>query len=197
MAFAPGQRWISLTEPELGLGTVLRVEHRTVQLAFAATGTVRAYATHAAPLQRAQFRPGDKVAGSGRRFVVERVETNDGVLHYFGANDALAEGELDDVQDVSKADERLINGRVDSPERFDFRATALMQRAQARRSLAWGLMSARIDLIPHQLRVAEIAARRRPVRVLLADEVGLGKTIEAGMILAQLLAGGRIERALI
>jgi ATP-dependent helicase HepA len=197
MAFAPGQRWLSLAEPELGLGTVLRVEHRTVQVAFAATGTVRAYATHAAPLQRAQFRAGDKVAGGGRSFVVERVESSNGVLRYVGAGDVLAEGELDDVQDLSKADERLMAGRVDAAERFDFRAAALMHRAHARRSLAWGLMSARIDLIAHQLRVAEVVARRRPVRVLLADEVGLGKTIEAGMILAQMLAGGRIERALI
>src|ERR1700751_1137817 len=132
MAFAPGQRWLSLAEPELGLGTVLRVEHRTVQLAFAATGTVRAYATHAAPLQRAQFRPGDRVTGHGRRFVVERVENEDGVFRYFGAGDTLAEGELGDVQDLSKADERLIAGRVDPPERFEFRAEALRQRAQGR-----------------------------------------------------------------
>ena len=38
MIFAPGQRWISSAEPELGLGTVLRVEGRTVQFAFPATG---------------------------------------------------------------------------------------------------------------------------------------------------------------
>jgi ATP-dependent helicase HepA len=197
MDFSPGQRWLSLAEPELGLGTVLRVEHRTVQIAYAATGTVRAYATHAAPLQRALFRSGDRVSGAGRSFVVERVESAAGVLRYFGAGHTLAEGELDDVQDLSKADERLIGGRIDPAERFDFRAAALEHRAQARRSLAWGLLSARMDLIPHQLRVAETVLRRRPVRVLLADEVGLGKTIEAGMILAQLLAGGRVARALI
>ena len=40
MLFAPGQRWISTTEPELGLGTVLRVDGRTVQLAFPASGVV-------------------------------------------------------------------------------------------------------------------------------------------------------------
>jgi ATP-dependent helicase HepA len=197
MTFAPGQRWLSLAEPELGLGTVLRVEHRTVQVAFAASGDVRAYATHGAPLQRAQFRPGDRVSGGGRSFIVEQVESDAGVLRYRGAGETLDEGELDDVQDLSKADERLITGRVDPAERFDFRAEALQHRADARRSLAWGLLSARIDLIAHQLRVTEVAARRRPVRILLADEVGLGKTIEAGMILSQLLAGNRIERALI
>src|SRR5204863_1246089 len=71
------------------------------------------------------------------------------------------------------------------------------RRAEARRGPAYGLASARIDLVPHQLRVAEIAAARRPPRVLLADEVGLGKTIEAGMILARLLAAGRVDRALV
>ncbi|HSC11415.1 MAG TPA: SNF2-related protein, partial [Rhodanobacteraceae bacterium] len=197
MPFAPGQRWISLAEPELGLGTVLRIEGRTVQVVFAASGTLRAYATHAAPLQRAQFRPGDKISGGGLSFVVERVESQDGALRYIGAEASLSEGELDDAQDLSRADARLIAGRVDSPDRFDFRASALMRRAQARRSTAWGLMSARIDLIAHQLRVAEVAGSRRPVRVLLADEVGLGKTIEAGMILGQLLASGRIARVLV
>jgi ATP-dependent helicase HepA len=58
-------------------------------------------------------------------------------------------------------------------------------------------LSARIDLIAHQLRVAEVVARRRPVRVLLADEVGLGKTIEAGMILARQIATGRAQRVLV
>ena len=67
MAFAPGQRWISLAEPELGLGTLLRLDGRTVQVAFPASGTVRAYAAHAAPLQRAQFRAGDRISGQGRR----------------------------------------------------------------------------------------------------------------------------------
>ncbi|HEX6833496.1 MAG TPA: RNA polymerase-associated protein RapA, partial [Rudaea sp.] len=197
MAFAPGQRWISLAEPEMGLGTVLRVEGRSVQIVFPAPGVVRHYATHAAPLQRAEFRIGDRITGGGRSFVVEQVERRDGMLRYVGGGDALLEGELDDIQRLSNADERLIAGRIDRVDRFDFRAEALQRRADAQRSPAWGLMSARIDLIPHQLRAAEMAAERRSPRVLLADEVGLGKTIEAGMILARQLASGRAARALI
>ncbi|MBP7625080.1 MAG: hypothetical protein KA763_14020, partial [Xanthomonadales bacterium] len=59
--YVPGQRWISNAEPELGLGTVLRVEGRMVQLVYARTGTSRQYATHSAPLTRAQFRIRDMI----------------------------------------------------------------------------------------------------------------------------------------
>ncbi|HZP66819.1 MAG TPA: DEAD/DEAH box helicase family protein, partial [Rudaea sp.] len=197
MEFMPGQRWLSTAEPELGLGTVLRVEGRSLQVLFAATGVLRQYATHAAPLARAEFRPGDRVGGGGRSFVVERVERDGGLLRYTGDGLSLAEGELDDVQDVGSADARLIAGRVDGNAAFELRRETLVRRAAARRSPAWGVMSARVDLIPHQLRVAEAAAARRPPRVLLADEVGLGKTIEAGLTLARLVATGRIARVLV
>ena len=197
MQYVPGQRWISNAEPELGLGTVLRVEGRTVQLAFPATGVVRQYSMQTAPLSRSEFRPGERVSANGDSFIIEKIESRNGLLHYVVNGRTIAEGELDDVQNVSKADARLIAGRVDSAEQFEFRLETLSRRAESRKSNAFGLMSSRIDLIPHQLRVAEIAASRRPPRVLLADEVGLGKTIEAGMILARLLASGRVSRALI
>ncbi len=197
MHFTPGQRWISNAEPELGLGTILRIEGRSIQVLFAKAGVLRHYAAHAAPLVRAEFRVGQKVSGKGDSFTVERVETHQGLLHYHGGGHDLVEGELDDVQSLSQADERLLSGRLDRPDRFDFRLEALNRRAGARRGIDFGLGAARIALVPHQLRVAQIGASRRPVRVLLADEVGLGKTIEAGMILARLLAAGRVERVLV
>src|SRR5690606_17314582 len=107
------------------------------------------------------------------------------------------EGELDAEQPVSQADARLLSGRVDRNDQFEFRLECLRRRAEARAHPGWGILGARIDLIPHQLRVAEVAASRRPPRLLLADEVGLGKTIEACLIVAQLLASGRAGRCLI
>ncbi len=197
MPFAPGQRWISNAEPELGLGTVVRLDGRTVQVLFATAGVLRHYAKHAAPLTRAEFRVGQKVAGQKHSFVVEQVSTVDGLFVYHNGGRALPEAELDDAQPMSRADERLLSARVDAPHTFDFRVQALTRRAEAMRSPAWGLASARVDLIAHQLRVAGIVAQRRPPRALLADEVGLGKTIEAGMILARLLATGRVARVLV
>ncbi len=195
--FVPGQRWISSAEPELGLGTVLRVEGRGVQVLFAKAGVLRPYAIDSAPLLRAEFRAGQRVAGKGIAFLVERVEIRDGLLIYRGEGRELEEGQLDDEQSVSQADDRLIGGRTDPVAQFELRLEGLQRRATARRSPAWGLGAARIGLVPHQLRVAGIAAARRPPRVLLADEVGLGKTIEAGMIIARQLATGRASRVLL
>ncbi|WP_266169526.1 RNA polymerase-associated protein RapA [Dyella subtropica] len=195
--FVPGQRWISTAEPELGLGTVLRVEGRGVQVLFAKAGVLRPYAADSAPLVRAEFRAGQRVAGKGIAFLVERVEIKDELLIYRGEGRELHEGQLDDEQSVSQADDRLVGGRTDPVAQFDLRVEGLQRRAEARRSAAWGLGAARIGLVPHQLRVAGIAAARRPPRVLLADEVGLGKTIEAGMIMARQLATGRAQRVLV
>lgn len=195
--FVPGQRWISTAEPELGLGTVLRVEGRGVQVLFAKAGVLRPYAIDSAPLVRAEFRAGQRVAGKGVAFLVERVEVRDDLLVYRGEGRELHEGQLDDEQSVSQADDRLIGGRTDPVANFELRMEGLQRRAEARRSPSWGLSAARIGLVPHQLRVAGIAAARRPPRVLLADEVGLGKTIEAGMIVARQLAAGRASRVLV
>ena len=195
--YKPGQRWISTAEPELGLGTVLRVEGRNVQMLFTKAGVLRPYAQDSAPLVRAEFRVGQRVAGKGIAFVVERIEEADGLLVYRGEGRELHEGQLDDEQSISHADERLTGGRVDPVAQFELRLEALKRRAAARRSPAWGLKSARIDLIPHQLRVAGMAASRPAPRVLLADEVGLGKTIEAGMIVARQVASGRATRVLV
>ena len=195
--FVPGQRWFSTAEPELGLGTVLRTAGRGVQIVFTGSGMLRQYAIGSAPLVRAEFRVGDRVQVDGSSVEIAAVEAGD-VLHYLiDGGRRIAEGELDADQPVSQADQRLLAGRSDRNDQFEFRIAALQRRALARAHPGWGVLGARIDLIPHQLRVAEIAAARRPPRLLLADEVGLGKTIEACLVLAQLLAGGRASRALV
>lgn len=195
--FVPGQRWISTAEPELGLGTVLRVEGRAVQVLFATSGVLRQYAQQSAPLLRAAFRAGQQVQSHGRSVCIEQVEERDGLLIYRIGDDQIAEGELDDEQSVSQADERLLAGRVDPVDHFELRLATLERLARNRQSAAYGLQAARIAQFPHQARVADAACAMRAPRVLLADEVGLGKTIEAGMIIARQIASGRAQRVLI
>lgn len=197
MDFIPGQRWVSEAEPELGLGTILRVDDRAIQVLFAKSGVLRNYASHGAPLARAAFRVGQRIAGRGITFVVERIDLRDGLLVYSGEKRELAEGQLDDEQSLSQADARLISTRIDKPHQYELRKQALLAHAAARQSDAWGILSARVDLLPHQLGVVAACMEREHPRVLLADEAGLGKTIEAGMLVARMLATGRASRVLI
>ena len=63
---------------------------------------------------------------------------------------------------------------------------------------AWGVFSrSRIALLPHQLWVCKRVLESWPTRWLVADDVGLGKTIEAGLVLTPLLSSGRVGRLLI
>jgi ATP-dependent helicase HepA len=197
MDYTPGQRWLSEAEPELGLGTVLRTDGRAVQVLFAKSGVVRNYSAHGAPLTRATFRVGQRVAGRGVSFVVERIDLRDGLLVYSGEKRELVEGQLDDEQSLSHADARLISARVDRPHHYELRKQVLLARAVSRRSGAWGILSARVDLLPHQLGVLAACMEREHPRALLADEAGLGKTIEAGMLIARMLATGRATRVLL
>jgi len=65
--FVPGQRWLSTAEPELGLGTVMRLIGRSVQIVFTGSGVVRQYAMDTAPLTRAEFRVGEKRSAAATR----------------------------------------------------------------------------------------------------------------------------------
>jgi len=70
-AFIPGQRWISESEPELGLGTVVRIGNGRVQVEFKAAGETRTYAVEQAPLKRvasASLRLGKQVAELRERY---------------------------------------------------------------------------------------------------------------------------------
>ena len=195
---APGQRWLSTSEPALGLGVVRAVDGDTVTLRFPAAETSRTYAFGTAPLVRASFGVGDTVADrAGQRLTVERVFAHEGVLTYHGGGRQLVEGELLDSLSFVRPDKRLLAGLCDPPRSFDGRMQALVWNSRVRHAPARGFAGARIELLPHQLAiVAETAARLHP-RVLLADEVGLGKTIEACLILQRLHLTGRAGRILI
>ena len=104
---------------------------------------------------------------------------------------------MSDSISFSKPEERLFGGKLDEPADFDLRGEALRRRAEMRRSPVRGLVGARMDLIPHQLFIADEVANRLQPRVLLADQVGLGKMIEACLILHRLILTGRAERVLI
>ena len=196
--YHPGQRWISDSEPELGLGSVTRVNRLTVSLNFGASGEKREYARDNAPLRRVRFHAGDTVKDKdGRSLAIASVSERRGLLSYRGEERELCETALSDAISFNKPEERLFVGQVDAPETFDLRVAALHHQHRRRQSPVRGFPGGRIDLIPHQLYIAAETSGRLLPRVLLADEVGLGKTIEACLILHRLILTGRAQRVLI
>jgi ATP-dependent helicase HepA len=196
--FIPGQRWISESEPELGLGTVMQISGGRVQVDFNAAGESRTYAANSAPLQRVRFRVGETLRTStGESFIVQDVLEQQGRLIYVGEQGPLPESQLDDRMSLQGPRERLRAGRFDSPATFALRRRTLEHLHCLRRSPVRGFIGGRIDLIPHQLYIAQEVAGRHAPRVMLSDEVGLGKTIEACLILHRLLLSGRARRILI
>ncbi|MGD9296754.1 MAG: RNA polymerase-associated protein RapA [Chromatiales bacterium] len=201
--FRPGQRWISIAELQMGLGTISSVEHRTVTVMFLLTGENRHYAIDSAPLVRLLYAPGDRVRSvEGWEMLVDAVEEEDGLMRYIGRRDdgsrsILPEGLLDCQVQLSRPRERLMSGQLDHHKWFELRYRTLRQLSRLNQSDVRGLLGPRTSLLPHQLYIAHEVAKRHAPRVLLADEVGLGKTIEAGLILHQQLLTGRARRVLI
>ena len=196
--FHPGQRWVSESEPELGLGSVRRVSDRTVSIEFGATNETREYARDNAPLRRVQFRVGDSIKNQEEKtLTVQSLTERHGLIFYTDGGQELCETELSDVISFNKPEERLLSAHFDPPEVFDLRFAALGHQHRRRKSTLRGFLGGRIDLIPHQLYIASEVSSRMVPRVLLADEVGLGKTIEACLILHRLILTGRAQRVLI
>ncbi|MES9944592.1 MAG: RNA polymerase-associated protein RapA [Candidatus Thiodiazotropha sp.] len=201
--FLPGQRWISDSESELGLGSIVKCEGRTVTIHFPAVGENRVYAQQGAPLTRVAFTAGDRVESrDGGTLLVKRVVEENGCLTYLGEDQAgeqraLKETDLSDSLRIDQPQQRLSGGQVDPPHWFNLRYHTLRQLGRHLQSPILGLGGPRIDLIPHQLYIAHEVANRPNPRVLLADEVGLGKTIEACLILHHQIMTGRTSRALI
>ena len=204
MSFQIGQRWISDSESEQGLGTVTSVEHRFVTIVFTATGDSRQYAKNDAPLTRVIFNQDDIIPShEGWHLKVESLEENNGVITYHGTHvdseepASLKEIMIDHFIKFNKPHDRLLNGQVDRQDWFQLRKDCLANQFAQQQSDLSGLTGARVSLIPHQLYIAEEVGKRFAPRVLLADEVGLGKTIEAGLIIHQQLVSGRAQRVLI
>ncbi len=203
MSFAIGQRWISETENSLGLGMITALDFRSVTLHFPASDETRIYAVAQAPLTRIALNKGEQLHHqTGWQGEVLDIQEMNGLLFYLvknaqGEEIIVNEKELSPTISFSQAKDRLFSAQIDRSEHFALRyQTLLHQQAQFQSPLR-GLRGNRAGLIPHQLHIAQEVGNRINPRVLLADEVGLGKTIEAGMILQNQLFAEKVQRVLI
>jgi superfamily II DNA or RNA helicase len=92
---------------------------------------------------------------------------------------------------------RMVDGRLGTPLQFALAVTARRYELEHLTNDLVSLGEARVDIKPHQVSVVHRVISNYPHRFLLCDEVGLGKTIEAGMILKELRARGAAGRTLV
>lgn len=196
--WSKGQRCASKGEPTLGLGIIAEVNARQIKVFFPAVDADRVYAKDKAPLRRVIFEVGDTIhSNHGMQMVVGEVKEQNGIVIYLGEEGILPETELDDAIVFSRPDQQLLAGQINKPRAFDLRQRIWKMRSLALSSPVRGFVGPSIQLLPHQLYIAENVSKRFQPRVLLSDEVGLGKTIEAGLIFHRMFVTGAAKRVLI
>ena len=202
--YAIGQKWTSATEPDLGIGQVIKLDFRTVTLLFPVSGEQRIYNSKGEPpLNRYVLKIGERATSmKGVSLFVEDIAEENGVLYYRSKDKSISEAVLNFKRQNENSSvgvlDRLIARNFCSNYDFVLRERAAKLRGMWKSSMARGLLGPRLRLLPHQLYLSFRALRGISLpRLMLSDEVGLGKTIESGLIWNALQTEGRIKRTLI
>ncbi|KTD46440.1 RNA polymerase-associated protein RapA [Legionella quateirensis] len=203
MTFTIGQRWISNTESQLGLGIITELHGRHVNISFPAAEEDRIYAIDNAPLSRIIYKIGEEICtNDDRSLLVTEINDLKGLIIYTAQDTEGNEHQINELAlncfiTLSTPQQRLFSGLLDKLNSFKLRIDTLNHTSRLQQSKVRGLLGSRTNHLTHQVYIASEIAQRYAPRVLLADEVGLGKTIEAGMILHYQLHTGRASRVLI
>ena len=152
------------------------------------------------------YAPGMRTIIRDEEWMVKKIEMNNlgnRALHCIGISPLVKDKEvifltdLEDIKVVNPAEVRLI-----SDMSSHFRRTQLYLESQWRQQIPTDMNlhigdKAAMDLMPYQLEPAQVALRRPRQRILIADTVGLGKTLEAGILMSELIARGKGKRILV
>ncbi len=152
------------------------------------------------------FAPGMRTIIRDEEWMVKKIETNSlgnktlfcvGISPLVKDREGIFLTDLEDVQIVNPAEVKLVAD--DSP--FHKRALLYLE-SQWRQQLPTDANlhighKAAMDLMPYQLDPAKLALQRPRQRILIADTVGLGKTLEAGILMSELIARGKGKRILV
>lgn len=152
------------------------------------------------------FAPGMRTIIRDEEWMVKKIETNslgNKVLYCIGISplvkdkEAIFLADLEQIQIVNPAEVKLI------PDSSPFyKRTLLYLESQWRQQIPTDAnlhigYQAAMDLMPYQLDPAKLSLQRPRQRILIADTVGLGKTLEAGILMSELIARGKGKRILV
>ena len=152
------------------------------------------------------YAPGMRTIIRDEEWMVKKIETNslgNKALHCIGISPLVKDREaifltdLEEIQIVNPAEVNLIPD--DSPF---YKRTLLYLESQWRQQIPTDSNlhvghRAAMDLMPYQLDPAKLALKSTRQRILIADTVGLGKTLEAGILMSELIARGKGKRILV
>jgi len=204
-----GQKVRYLPQPEWGVGHLLALDEagaRAQVLFPGRDGGPVVVSSRGGALVPCVLQPGEQVrtARKGRLATVLREEEGGRGLRRYafryeddGQEDEAPESELLAVPPKPDALQLLKEGRVGDAHAFLLRRRALRLDDERRCDALGALFASRVMVKPHQVGVVQrVLSARRP-RFVLADEVGLGKTIEAGMVFSALRLSGLAHRVLV
>ncbi len=152
------------------------------------------------------FAPGMRAIIRDEEWVVKKIETNSlgnkslyctGVSPLVKDREAIFLADLEDIQVVNPAEVKLIADT--SPfykKSLLYLESHWRQQIPTDSNLHIGHQAA-MDLMPYQLDPAKLSLQRPRQRILIADTVGLGKTLEAGILMSELIARGKGKRILV
>jgi len=183
-------------DPGAGPGRVTALEGRSVVVHFPASDATVRFAAASDALAPYEMPPGTvaRLAPGGE---LVRIGKREGDAYRLEDGRLAADTELWPEGAADEPVECLVRGEVDPLDAFANRLDALHLKELREAGGLGSYLGGRIRIFPHQLYVAERATRTDPVRWLLADEVGLGKTVEACLVTNRLARTGRAARILI
>ena len=181
-------------------GYVDRIEGQRAYVVFD-EGSEQIFNLHAGVLEATPFNVGDRVMRSGVvGVVIEKVPDQT----YQTLKVAFSDGTLSNAVEMTLRPatlddpfERFRANQLGTAEQFNLRSVASDLWTRHLHDSLVSLSHARVDLKPHQVSVVHRVTSSYPHRFLLCDEVGLGKTIEAAMVVKELRARGLAGRVLI
>ena len=160
----------------------------------------------ATALQNTDYAPGMRVIIRDEEWMIKKVETNalgNKTLHCTGVSALVKDRDtmfLTDIESIAQVDPTKVKLIPDDSPFFKrsrlFIESGWRQKTPTDTALHIGYKAA-MDTMPFQLLPAQIALNKTRQRILIADSVGLGKTLEAGILVSELIARGKGKRILV
>lgn len=152
------------------------------------------------------YAPGMRTIIRDEEWMIKRIEKNNmgnQALHCIGVSALVKDKEvifLTDLEDIKVVNPAEVNLIPDTSSHF--RRTQLYLESQWRQQIPTDTDlhvgdKAAMDPMPYQLEPAQISLRKPRQRILIADTVGLGKTLEAGILMSELIVRGKGKRILV